>query len=462
MKDIKDYRKVYFVGAGGIGMAALERYFLSLGARVYGYDRTPTDLTDALRSEGVGMVFEDTPDLVPAEATDPMDTLVVYTPAVGEDNRILNYFRNKGFEPVKRSKVLGMITGASKGICFAGTHGKTTTSSMAAHLLNCSNVGCNAFLGGILRNYNSNLILSETSPYSVIEADEYDRSFHQLSPWIAVVTATDPDHLDIYGTEEAYLEGFSVFTSLIKPFGALIMHEGLKMQPKVDKSVRIYSYGRDHGDYHAEDIMVGDGTIEFTLVTPDRRIGNIRLGVPVDVNIENAVAALAAVDVAGELDEDVARGAMASFMGPKRRFEFCLKEPGFPVIIDDYAHHPDELVASIKSVKALYPDRKLTVAFQPHLYTRTRDFAPEFAKALSLADSVILLDIYPAREKPIPGVDSSIIFNGITAPEKVMIRKEELVSVLASTDYELLLTAGAGDIVNYLEDIVDNARGKKA
>lgn len=452
--------KIYFAGAGGIGMAALERYYLSRGCRVAGYDRTPTDLTRALVKEGVDITFDDSVEAIPADfRTSPEEVLVVYTPALPDNHPQLEYFRTHGYEVVKRAEVLGRITRDSKGICFAGTHGKTTTSSMAAHILHTCPTGCNAFLGGILRNYDSNLLLSSTSPYSVIEADEYDRSFHHLSPYIAVITATDPDHLDIYGTEEAYLESFARFTELIRPDGSLIVHEGLKLVPRPGKDVKVYTYSRDKGDFHAENIRHADGEIIFDFVAPDTVIRDINLGVPVEINIENAIAALAACHLTGDMKADAAKEAIATFKGPKRRFEFWLKETS-PVkaIIDDYAHHPDELKASINSVKALYPGRKLTVAFQPHLYSRTRDFAPEFAEALSLADEVILLDIYPAREAPIPGVTSKIIFDRITAPVKTMITKDDLTETIKNCNFEILLTVGAGDICNYLPEIVKTVK----
>ncbi len=447
---------IYFVGAGGIGMAALERYFLSRGCKVAGYDRTPTALTKALEDEGVEIVYDDDVNLIPEDFKNPDTTLIVYTPAIPNDHKGLNFFHNGGFEILKRAAVLGMITRGSKGLCFAGTHGKTTTSSMAAHILNNCEVGCNAFLGGILRNYNSNLLLSETSPYSVIEADEYDRSFHQLTPYIAVITSTDPDHLDIYGTEEAYLESFAHFTELIREDGALVIHEGLKMTPRVVPGVKIYTYSRDNGDFHAQNIRRGNGTITFDFVAYDGSIiKDIQLGVPVEINIENAIASLAGCFLTGDMQATKAAEAMASFMGPKRRFEFWLKEPGENgrAIIDDYAHHPDELTASINSVKSLYPNRRITVAFQPHLYSRTRDFAPEFAKALSLADEVILLDIYPARELPIQGITSKIIFDDINCKNKYLINKENLIDTIKNYTFEILLTVGAGDICNYLPQI---------
>ncbi len=324
---------------------------------------------------------------------------------------------------------------------------------MAAHIMHESKAGCNAFLGGVLRNYGTNFLLDPKSEYSVVEADEYDRSFHHLRPYVAVVTATDPDHLDIYGTEEAYLESFARFTELIVEGGALIKHTGLKLRERVGNGVKVYEYSRDNGDFHAANIRRGDGSIVFDFVTPGGTVSDIELGVPVEINIENAIAAMAAVWVAGEFDENAVRRAMASFQGPKRRFEFWLKEPD-RVVIDDYAHHPDELRSSIRSVKALYPGRRLTVAFQPHLYSRTRDFAPEFAAALSEADSVVLLDIYPARELPIPGVTSKIIFDGITVADKTMVGRDELPAFLASHGYDVLLTAGAGDICDKLPEIV--------
>ena len=449
-------KKIYFAGAGGIGMAALERYFLSKGMRVAGYDRTPSDLTSALNDEGVEITFDESVKAIPADFRGcPDEVTVVYTPALPDSHPQLTYFRDNGYEVIKRAAVLGAITRDSKGLCFSGTHGKTTTSSMAAHLMHTCGIGSNAFLGGVLRGYGSNLMLSATSPYSVIEADEFDRSFHHLSPYVAVVTATDPDHLDIYGTEEAYLESFAHFTGLIKSGGKLLLHTGLKLKPRQSPGVEVYTYSRDEGDFHAANIRRAEGHLSFDLVAPGRTISGIDLGVPVDINIENAIAAIGACLLTGEdISDDDIRKAMATFQGAKRRFEFWLREPGW-AIIDDYAHHPDELRASIASVKALYPGRRLTVAFQPHLYSRTRDFAPQFAEALSMADSVILLDIYPAREEPIEGVTSEIIFDRISTPDKIMISKENLTETIKSRNFEILLTAGAGDICASLPAIVD-------
>ena len=456
---MKDYKSLYFVGAGGIGMAALERYFLAKGKKVAGYDRTPSELTQALEQEGVEIVYDENPDLIPSYCRDKDSTLVVYTPAVPSDHAGLCYFRDNGFEVVKRAKVLGIITHDSKALCFAGTHGKTTTSSMAAHILEVSGIGSNAFLGGVLRNYDSNFLLSSTSEFSVIEADEFDRSFHHLSPYIAVVTSTDADHLDIYGTYENYLESFAHFTSLIRPGGALIVHTGLDLKPRVADGVKIYTYSKHEGDFHAARIRKGNGEIVFDFVTPWETIEDIKLGVPVDINIENSIAAMAACRLAS-VPATAMREAIGSFMGAKRRFEFWLKEPGEhgKVVIDDYAHHPSELEASIKSVRDLYPGRKISVVFQPHLYTRTRDFAPEFAQALSLADEVFLLPIYPARELPIEGVTSEIILKDVKSQKKSIYSKENFINSIPLLNFDILLTVGAGDIVNLLPQICQQVK----
>ena len=456
---MKDYKSLYFVGAGGIGMAALERYFMAKGKKVAGYDRTPSELTDALQAEGVEIAFDENPDLIPEYCRDKDTTLVVYTPAVPAEHAGLCYFRDNGFEVVKRARVLGLVTHDSKALCFAGTHGKTTTSSMAAHILEVSGVGSNAFLGGVLRNYNSNFLLSSTSPYSVIEADEFDRSFHHLTPYIAVITSTDADHLDIYGNYENYLESFAHFTELIRPDGALVVHTGLDLKPRVAQGVKVYTYSLSEGDFHAERVRKGNGEIIFDFVTPWETIEDIKLGVPVDINIENAVAAMASCRLV-DINGDAMREAIASFLGAKRRFEFWLKEPGDngKVVIDDYAHHPNELAASISSVRELYSGRKVTVMFQPHLYTRTRDFAPDFAKALSQADEVILLPIYPARELPIEGVTSEIILKDVKCEKKSIYSKENLIKSIHLLNFDILLVLGAGDIVNLLPQICEEVK----
>lgn len=453
-------RHIYFIGGGGIGMAALERYFLSQGRAVAAYDRTPSELTRHLEEEGVAFCYDDDPALaIPENFRNPEDTLVVFTPAVPADSAVMTWFREGGYRMIKRAQALGIITADSKAICFAGTHGKTTTSAMAAHILHTCSCGCNAFLGGILRNYDSNFLLEPASPWTVAEADEYDRSFHHLHPHIAVITATDPDHLDIYGTEEAYLESFAHFTELIRPGGELIVHTGLKLKPRPGADVSVFTYSRDGGDFHAENVRVGDGTIVFDFVHPGGRLRDIELGVPVDINIENAVAALGATWLTGALEPDAARRAMASFAGTERRFQFLLKQarPG-RVIIDDYAHHPDELRTSIASVRALYPHRHLTVAFQPHLYTRTRDFAPQFADALSGADAVVLTDLYPARELPIEGVSSDIILRDVRCADKQLIAKDNLADWLKNRNFDILLACGAGDMSLLLPQVAEYYR----
>lgn len=450
--DFKDIHSVYFVGAGGIGMSALIRYFLAKGMAVGGYDRTPSELTERLIAEGAQIHYEENAELIPNDFRDKAHTLVVYTPAIPQEHAELAYFRNNGFEIHKRAQVLGMLTRSSRGLCVAGTHGKTTTSTMAAHLLHQSHVGCNAFLGGISKNYGTNLLLSATSPYTVIEADEFDRSFHWLSPWISVVTATDPDHLDIYGTREAYLESFRHYTSLIQPGGALIAHTGLALQPDLQPGVKLYTYSRDEGDFHAENIRIGGGEIFIDFVAPDTRINDIQLGVPVSINIDNGVAAMALAHLSGVCDEEIKAG-MASFRGVDRRFDFKLKTDKI-VLLSDYAHHPAEIAQSVKSIRELYRDKKITAIFQPHLYTRTRDFYRDFADSLSLLDEVILTDIYPAREQPIPGVSSQLIYDNLRPGiEKTLCRKEDVLNLLKDKPLEVVIVLGAGDLDNYVPEI---------
>lgn len=450
--NIETIKSVYFIGAGGIGMSALIRYFLSKGKAVAGYDRTPSELTEHLIAEGAQVHYEEGVGFIPEIYKDKNSTLVVYTPAVSQNHAELVYFRENNFEIHKRSQVLGMITRSSKGLCVAGTHGKTTTSTMAAHLLHQSHVGCTAFLGGISKNYGTNLLLSQTSPYTVIEADEFDRSFHWLSPWMSVITATDPDHLDIYGTKEAYMESFRHYTTLIQPGGALIMREGIELQPDLQPGVMLYSYSQDKGDFHAENIRIGNGEIFIDFIAPDTRINNIQLGVPVSINIENGVAAMALAHLSGATDEEIKRG-MSSFHGVDRRFDFKLKTDKL-VFLSDYAHHPAEVAQSVKSVRELYKDKKITAIFQPHLYTRTRDFYKEFADSLSLLDEVILTEIYPAREQPIPGISSQLIYDYLRPGiEKCICKKEEVLNLLSQKQIEVLMILGAGDLDNYAPEI---------
>ena len=454
--NIDTIKSVYFVGAGGIGMSALVRYFLSLGKAVAGYDRTPSALTERLNVEGAAIHYDDDCTLIPENCKDKEHTLVVYTPAVPQDHSELTWFRTQGFEIQKRAQVLGTITRSRRGLCVAGTHGKTTTSSMAAHLIYNSHVGATAFLGGISQNYGTNLLLTDKSDYVVIEADEFDRSFHQLRPYMSVITSTDPDHLDIYGTPEAYWESFVHYTSLINPEGALIIHEGLEVKPQVQPGVRIYTYSREQGDYHAENIRIGGGEIVFDFVSPQGVVTDIRLGVPLSVNIDNGIAAMAMAQLVGVTDEELREG-MASFRGVERRFDFKLKTDT-KVYLSDYAHHPAEIRQSALSIRELYAGRKVTAIFQPHLYSRTQDFYREFAESLSLFDEVILTDIYPAREEPIPGVTSALIYDNL-APnvQKMMIYKREVLATVETKKGELdvLVSLGAGDIENLAPQITD-------
>ena len=452
--NIETIKSVYFVGAGGIGMSALVRYFLSKGKNVAGYDKTPSDLTETLIKEGADIHYDDNICLIPDYCKDKESTLVVFTPAIPNTHSELSYFRNNGFEIMKRAQVLGIITKSSRGLCVAGTHGKTTTSSMLAHLFKQSHVDCNAFLGGILKNYNSNLMLSDKSDLTVVEADEYDRSFHWLSPYMAVITAVDPDHLDIYGTEDAYRESFEHFTSLIRSGGVLLLKKGVNIKPRLNENVRMYTYSAsDGGDFHAKNIRIGNGEIIFDFYGPEVEIKDVSLGVPVKINIENGVAAMALAFLNGVTEEEIRKG-MASFEGPARRFDFHLKKDDI-VLLDDYAHHPAELKASIISVKELYAGKRITGIFQPHLYSRTRDFASDFASSLSLLDELVLLDIYPAREEPIPGVTSEIIFKDVTISDKHLIKKEELLDYIKSnlSTFEVVVMLGAGNIDRLIEPV---------
>jgi UDP-N-acetylmuramate--alanine ligase len=440
----KDLKAVYFVGAGGIGMSALARYFIRRGLVVAGYDKTPTELTARLEKEGALLHYEENVDEIPHVCKNPAHTMVIYTPAVPETHRELQYFRQNGFEVQKRAQVLGTLTRQMRGLCVAGTHGKTTTSSMCAHIMHQSHLDCNAFLGGIAKNYGSNYILSD-SDFVVIEADEYDRSFHWLRPWMSVITSTDADHLDIYGTKEAYLESFAHYSSLIQPEGALIIHRGLEMKERLQPGVRRYDYSRDEGDFHAENIRIANGEITFDFVSPIENVKNIELGQPVPINIENGIAAMAMAQLAGCTAEEL-RVGMLSFSGVDRRFDFKIKTPQL-VFLSDYAHHPQEIFQSARSIRQLYHDRHITVIFQPHLYTRTRDFYPQFAEALSQLDEVILTEIYPAREEPIEGVTSQLIYDRL-APgvQKQLIKKEEVIPLIKRRTFDVLIVLGAGDL----------------
>ncbi len=448
-----NYKNIYFLGIGGIGMSAIARYFKAKGYNVAGYDRTRSRLCEELEAEGIAIHYTDDVAQIAPEFLQQESTLVVYTPAIPAEHSEFVYFRQGGFSIEKRAQVLGEITRVERGLCVAGTHGKTTTSTMLAHLLKQSHVDCNAFLGGIAKNYTSNLMLSDTSDLVVIEADEFDRSFHHLTPYMAVVTAVDADHLDIYGTHDAYLESFAHFTSLIVEGGCLIMKKGIALQPRLGNGVKLYTYSAaEKADFYAENVRIGNGTIVFDFVTPTETIADIELGVPVQVNIENGVAAMAVAWLNG-VSADELRSGMRSFAGIRRRFETWLKTDRL-TIIDDYAHHPAELEASIKSVKALYADKKVLGVFQPHLYTRTRDFYREFAAALSHLDEAMLVELYPAREVPIAGISSQTIYDEVTCP-KTLTTKAELINVLKSKQFDVLLTLGAGDLDTMLPQIVE-------
>lgn len=452
-------KSAYFVGAGGIGMSAIERYFLSKGLVVAGYDRAACALTEALRAEGADIHYEDNPDLIPEACRNADETLVVYTPAIPATHKEMAFFREGGFNIQKRAEVLGTLTRSMKGLCVAGTHGKTTTTSITAHLLHESHVKCNAFLGGITKNYGTNYLLSEESPYVVIEADEFDRSFHHLRPFATVITATDADHLDIYGTEEAYLESFTHYTSLIQLGGALIVHRGLKMKEDLQPGVRRYDYARTEGDFHAENIRIGGGRIVFDFISPFENIPDVELGVPVSINIDNGIAAMALAQIAGATANEI-RKAMASFAGVDRRFDFALKTDRH-VLLSDYAHHPEEIRQSILSIREVFNGRKITGVFQPHLYTRTRDFYKDFADSLSLLDEVILTEIYPAREAPIDGVTSGLIYDNLQPGiEKRLIEKKDLPELVANEDMDVLIVLGAGDVVDFIPQLKDILKNK--
>lgn len=450
--ELKDIKSVYFIGAGGIGMSAIERYFTHRGAVVAGYDRTPSNLTRQLEKEGILIHYDENVEEIPHACKDKASCLVIYTPAIPSTHKELTWFRDNGFEVLKRAQVLGMLTRTHKGLCVAGTHGKTTTSTMCAHIMHQSHVECNAFLGGIAKNYGTNYILSDTSDNVVIEADEFDRSFHWLRPWMTVITSTDPDHLDIYGTKEAYLESFRHYTELIQPGGALIIHTDLEMKANVQDGVQTYTYSRDKGDFHAENILIENGDITFDFISPKGNITGVKLGQPVPINIENGVAAMALAQLNGCTDEEIKYG-MKTYHGVERRFDFKIRDNRH-VLLSDYGHHPKEILQCAKSLREIYPTRKITAIFQPHLYTRTRDFYKDFADALSLFDEVILTEIYPAREQPIPGVTSELIYDNLKpGVEKSIINKADALNLVKSRDFDVLVTLGAGDLDNMVPEM---------
>ena len=457
--EIKDIKAVYFIGAGGIGMSAIARYFIHRGLVVAGYDKTPSALTLQLEREGMLIHYEENIDEIPHACKQPHTCLVIYTPAIPSDHQELQYFRQNGFEVEKRAQVLGTLTREHKGLCVAGTHAKTTTSTMCAHIMHQSHLDCNAFLGGISKNYGTNYILSN-SDYVVIEADEFDRSFHWLSPWMTVITATDPDHLDIYGTKEAYLESFRHYTELIQPGGNLIIHRDLEMKENLQEGVNRYDYSLHEGDFHAENIRIANGEITFDFISPIECVKDVQLGQPVPINIENGVAAMAMAQLSGCTAEELRYG-MQTYGGVERRFDFKLKNDKI-VFLSDYAHHPKEIYQSAKSIRELYSDRKITAIFQPHLYTRTRDFYKDFANALSLLDEVILTEIYPAREQPIEGVTSQLIYDNLRPGiEKHMIAKSDVLQHIKDHSFDVLIVLGAGDLDNQVPQITKILKEKQ-
>lgn len=446
---MNSYKNIYFIGIGGIGMSAIARYYKFKGCNVSGYDKTPSELTGELISEGIGVHYEDNTDFIPKDVE---NTLVVYTPAIPHDLKELLYVQEHGYTLLKRSKTLGEIAKGQRCLAVAGTHGKTTTSTLLAHIFTDSKVGCSAFLGGISKNYDTNLLVSH-NPTIVAEADEFDRSFLQLFPEIAVITAMDADHLDIYGDLKHVHEAFQAFAGQVS--GTVITKLGLDITPNHTKArIMRYSYNDPRADFYADNLRKDEcGYFTFNLKYPDGVIKDCRVGVPGWVNVENAVAASAIALVYG-IDPEAIRHALGSFLGVKRRFDIHVNRPGC-AYIDDYAHHPNEISTAISSMRDIFPGRRLTAIFQPHLYTRTRDFADEFAKALSAVDKLILLDIYPAREEPIPGVSSRLIFDKVTAPEKVLLKKEMLMKYLEDEKIDTLITFGAGNIDRFIPQITE-------
>ena len=449
--NINNIKSVYFVGAGGIGMSAIARYFLKKGLIVGGYDKSPSDLTRQLEKEGMLIHYEEDINQIPQACKNQQECLVIYTPAIPAEHKELCYFQENGFEIQKRAQVLGTLTKTHKGLCVAGTHGKTTTSTMCAHIMHQSHLDCNAFLGGISKNYGTNYILSD-SDYVVIEADEFDRSFHWLRPWMSVITSTDPDHLDIYGTKEAYLESFRHYSELIQPGGALIIHRNLEMKEHLQDGVRRYDYSLNEGDFHAENIRIENGEITFDFISPIESVKDINLGQPIPINIENGIAAMAMAQLNGCIAEELKYG-MQTYGGVDRRFDFKIKTNKL-VFLSDYAHHPKEIYQSARSIRELYKDKHITAIFQPHLYTRTRDFYKDFADALSQLDEVILTEIYPARELPIEGVTSKLIYDNLKpGVKKEMIRKDDVLNFVKNHTFEVLIVLGAGDLDNQVPEI---------
>ena len=456
MKSLQHIKNVYFLGIGGIGMSALARYFKFTGRNVAGYDRTQTALTDHLQSEGIDVHFEDDIKYIPT-VWQPAETIAVYTPALPDDHKELSWFKNQPIGLFKRAKVLGLISNEKSGIAVAGTHGKTTVSTMVSNMLNHTKSGCGAFLGGISKNFGSNLLLpKEDSPWIVAEADEFDRSFLHLKPQLALITSIDADHLDIYGDKSSIVESFEKFVSQIKPGGKLVLKKGVELNTSKDPSVEVFSYSiKEHADFCVEDLQLNNegGFYQFNLKTPEGTITNCKTNYPGLINVENAVGAAALSFLTGASADEIKAG-LESYKGVERRFDVRFNN-GKCIYIDDYAHHPEELKAVISSVKALYPSRKVTGIFQPHLYSRTKDFYIEFAASLDLLDEAVLIPLYPAREKPVEGVSSELIYNRMHLKNKHLLSMEDTLEFIQKKENDILLTMGAGDIDRMAKDIVE-------
>lgn len=450
---LNQFTHIYLLGIGGIGMSALARYFMANNKVVAGYDRTPSPLTQLLEEEGAQIHFEDDLNLINAGFLNKKDTLVIYTPAIPAEHKELNFFKEEEYTLLKRSQILGLISRDKYCLAIAGTHGKTTVSSMTAHILHQGKMGCNAFLGGIASNYNSNLIINKDSENLVVEADEFDRSFLQLSPDLAVITSMDADHLDIYSNHQGLQESFQEFANLIPDEGTLLLKLGLENELKTKLQVYTYSAEDSSADFSITDLNLQEGIYHFTILGPNLSIEQVQLGMPGKLNVENALAASAAAYLSKEKPETI-KDALASFSGVKRRMEYIIKRNDL-IYLDDYAHHPEELKASIQSVKALFPDKKVLGIFQPHLFSRTRDFLDGFAESLALLDQLVLLEIYPAREKPIPGINSQLLLDKIQMESKVLLQKEELIPYLKTVSPQVILSLGAGDIDRLVDNIKD-------
>ncbi len=447
-----DKKTYYFIGIGGIGMSAIARYLLANGNRVFGYDRVRSPLTEELEKEGMDIVYSEQLSHIESQNID----LVIYTPAIPKDNKLLLYAFEHKLPTIKRSEALGEITRGKKALAVAGTHGKTTTTGLIAHILNKSHVGCSAFLGGISNNYNTNCLINPSSDFVVVEADEYDRSFLRLSPYISVITSVSEDHLDIYGNLNNLQEAFCQFAQKTCEGGKLLLKSDLSITPQTKAPKERYSIEDSAADYHISNLIIEDGGYCFDFHTPQKTYSDMRMSYPGRHNVENAVAAMAVALAVGVTEEEL-RQALATFSGMKRRFDLKIKTAS-TVYYDDYAHHPEEIEATLSSLKELYPQKRICSIFQPHLYSRTRDFAAQFAKALELSDEIILLPIYPAREEPISGISSKTIFDLIENKDKYLLEKEESIQRVRNLKGCLIVTIGAGDIDRMVDKITETIK----